>query len=136
MKIFTCTCLLVIGVATNAQDVDTAMMSRIRDEAFNHSRVAEFARQLTDVAGPRLTNSPGYFRAADYVVKALKEMKLDKANKESWGYFGKGWSNDQTVFSLKAPYTENIIAYPIAWTKSTTGPTKRVQVIISVDFFC
>src|SRR6478609_7799310 len=118
IKIFTGISLLAVSISTSAQNVDTTIMRRIRDEALNHSRVAEFAHQLTDVAGPRLTNSPGYFRAADYAVKALKDMKLDKANKESWGYFGKGWSNDKTVFSLKLPYTENFIAYPVAWTKS------------------
>ncbi len=121
---------LLFTITLIAQDPDTVMMSRIRDQALNHSMVQEFAHQLTDVAGPRLTNSPGYIRATDYAVRAFKEMKLDKANKESWGYFGKGWANDKTIFSLKIPYHENIIAYPVAWTKGTNGPAKQVQVIL------
>ncbi|HSB93142.1 MAG TPA: M20/M25/M40 family metallo-hydrolase [Flavitalea sp.] len=129
-KISVVICLLLLPLMSSAQSVDTAVMAHIRDQAFNHSMVAEFAHQLTDIAGPRLTNSPGYFRATDYAVKALGQMKLNKATKESWGYFGKGWSNEKTVLTLKVPYTENIIAYPVAWTKGTTGPAKTVQVIL------
>ena len=33
--------------------------------------------QLTDVYGPRLTNSPGFFAAADWVVKQLKEWGIE-----------------------------------------------------------
>ena len=47
-----------IMAAQNAERVDTAVGSRIRDEGFNRSQVMETASRLTDVYGPRLTNSP------------------------------------------------------------------------------
>src|SRR6478735_6149787 len=129
-KIISPILFLFSGFVSSAQDVDTSMMSKIRDEALNHSMVAQYAHQLTDMAGPRLTNSPGYFRATEYIVKAFKEIKLDKSTTESWGYFGKGWSNEQATVLLKTPYFEDLIAYPVAWTKSTSGALKQVQVIM------
>jgi carboxypeptidase Q len=122
--------LLVAFISSNAQQADSSMIAKIREEAFTHSRVGEFAHQLTDVAGPRLTNSPGYSRAADYVVRTLNDLKFDKAFKESWGYFGKGWSNDKTTLAMVAPYHEDLIAYPVAWTRGTAGPAKKVKVLL------
>ena len=40
------------------EPVDYGMVSLIRDEAYNNSKVMETLAQLTDVLGPRLTGSP------------------------------------------------------------------------------
>ena len=47
---------------------------------------------LTDVNGPRLTNSKGYRAAGDWAVKRLKEYGLANVHLEKWGPFGKGWN--------------------------------------------
>src|ERR1700749_4474651 len=77
-----------------AQDekTDVAMIARIREEGLQHSQVAVIAHQITDVAGPRLTNSPGFHRAADWIVQTLGQLGLSGAKKEAWGEFGYGWS--------------------------------------------
>jgi hypothetical protein len=36
------------------------MMQKIKAEEKDHSQIAMIAHNLTDVCGPRLTNSPGY----------------------------------------------------------------------------
>ena len=44
---------------------------RIKDEALNRSQVMETLSYLTDVHGPRLTNSPNMRAAADWAKKRL-----------------------------------------------------------------
>ena len=53
---------------------------------------------LTDMYGPRLTNSPQMRAAADWAVKKLNEWGLANVKQEPWGSeFGRGWSNERTV---------------------------------------
>src|ERR1035438_5697378 len=44
--------------------VDLGIVDRVKAEAFEHSKVMETLRNLTDVRGPRLTGSPGFEDAA------------------------------------------------------------------------
>jgi hypothetical protein len=97
------------------------MMQKIRTEGMEHSQVPFIAHYLTDVSGPRLTNSPGYFNAANWIVSTLKQWGLKNAALEPWGEFGKGWSNTASYVALKTPYYQQLIAYPKAWTASTGG---------------
>src|SRR5215469_14245871 len=46
---------------------DLAAVYQIKDEGFNHSQVMEIMSYLTDVYGPRLTNSPNIKQAAECV---------------------------------------------------------------------
>ena len=103
------------------EKVDTEMVNKIRDEALNHSQVAMIAHYLTDVAGPRLTNSPGYRRAANWCVSEFKSWGLTSAATEPWGEFGKGWEIQKCYVALSAPYYQSFIAYPFAWSAGTNG---------------
>jgi len=120
----------VTAIAMAQETVDMAMMQKIRDEEKNNSQIAMIAHQLTDVCGPRLTNSPGYNRALDWVTETCKKWGLQNAGREAWGQFGKGWSNEQNTLALKLPYYENIIAYPVPWCKSTVKTVKAELVMV------
>lgn len=109
---------------------DPAVVSKIEDQAFNHSQVMDIAFYLTEVSGPRLTNSPGYFRAAEWVKTTLTKWGLSKAALEPWGDFGSGWELDKSYLALKAPYYQPIMAYPKAWTASTNGPVTGDVVLV------
>ena len=74
------------------------------------------AHNITDVCGPRLTNSPGYNRALDWITQTLKQWGLENAGREAWGEFGRGWSTEESYLAMKQPYYQPIIAYPVAWT--------------------
>lgn len=113
------------------EKVDLAMMQEIKDEEKNNSQVAMIAHHLTDVCGPRLTNSPGYNRALDWVTKTLSSWGVQNAKREAWGEFGKGWSTETSYMAMKLPYYESIIAYPVAWTKGT--PSAITADVIMVD---
>ena len=96
-------------------------VSKIRKEGLQNSKVMEIAFQLTDVSGPRLTNSPGYFRAANWAKNELTKMGLVNAAIEPWGDFGTGWEQTRCYIAMTAPYYTPMIAIPRAWTGSTPG---------------
>lgn len=125
--------MLFIALSAFAQQekVDTAIISKIKNEAFNNSGVMNIAFHLTDVSGPRLTNSPGFYRAANYAIEQLKKWGVDKATFEEWGNFGRGWEVKQNYLAMTMPYYKSIIAYPKTWTKSTNGLITAEVILIN-----
>ncbi len=95
--------------------------TKIRKEGLENSKVMDIAFHLTDVSGPRLTNSPGYFRAANWAKAELTKMGLVNATLEPWGDFGMGWEQTRCYVAMTAPYYTPMIAIPRAWTGSTPG---------------
>jgi hypothetical protein len=103
------------------EKVDLEAIYRIKQEAFQNSKVMDHLFQLTDVNGPRLAGSPEYKRSADWAVKTMKDWGIDGARLEKWGTFGKGWSNQKYVATMVEPTYTPLIGFPLAWTKSTDG---------------
>jgi hypothetical protein len=104
----------------NTESVNWEMMSRIRNEGFRNSKVMEIEGQLTDVIGPRLTGSPNLKRANEWTRDQFTEWGLVNSHLESFA-FGRGWSNDYTEVRMVAPQASPLLAYPKAWTVSTSG---------------
>ena len=90
----------VIQFASAQETVDLPMMQKIKDEEKNNSQIAMIAHNLIDVCGPRLTNSPGYRRALDWVTEICNKWGLQNAGREAWGEFGKGWSNEKSALEI------------------------------------
>lgn len=63
------------------EPVDLAAIQQLRSEERNHSKVMDTLFYLTDVNGPRLTNSPNFFAAADWIMRELTSEAID-ARKE------------------------------------------------------
>ncbi|RZL34614.1 MAG: peptidase M28, partial [Pedobacter sp.] len=117
-----------------AQDApDAATVQKIRKAGLENSKVMDIAFNLTDVSGPRLSNSPGLKRAQEWAVKQLTEWGLKNAHLESWGNFGKGWQVDKYYAATTTPFYHPIIASPKAWTPGTNGPIKSEVVLIKAD---
>lgn len=102
--------------------VDLNAVQRIRTEALENSRVMEYAFYLTDVHGPRVTNSPGFHAAADWTVKKLEELGFVNVKKEKWGPFGRGWSYSRFAAHIVSPVYQPLIGFPFAWAPGTNGP--------------
>jgi len=117
--------LLVVAViplraqAPSAADLNA--IQQIKDESFNHSQVMDIMSYLTDVYGPRLTNSPNIKHAADWTMGKMKEWQLANVHLEPWGPFGKGWSNERFSLQVISPRPFPLIAYAKAWTPGTNG---------------
>ena len=128
--------LLTAGISLSlaAQEVvDPAAVQKIREEGLNHSQVMKTAFYLTDVAGPRLSGSPGLKNAQNWAVKQLQSYGLVNAKLEPWGKFGKGWQVNKNYAAITVPYYHAIIAIPKAWTSSTKGAIKSDVVLLKVD---
>jgi hypothetical protein len=108
-----------------AQIENADATSKIRNEGLNHSGVMNFAWHLTDGSGARLTNSPGFFRAANWAKDEMIKMGLQNVALEPWGEFGQGWEQTKCYVAMTSPYYFPIIAIPRAWTGSTSG--KKVK---------
>ncbi len=117
-------------IADEAVDLD--VVHRIRQEALQNSKVMEHLFYLTDVSGPRLTNSPGFFSAADWVVKQLGEWGIS-AHQEKWGPFGRGWTYSRFSAHIVEPQSVPLIGAPLAYTPGTNGPVTADAVIVAIN---
>src|SRR5260370_41358058 len=75
---------------------------------------------LTEGHGPRLTNSPGYREAGEWVMKRLKEYGLTNVHEEPWS-FGRGWTYPHYAGHMGEPQYSPLIGFPLAWTPGTNG---------------
>src|SRR6266849_780558 len=113
--------LLVLIQVRAEERVDLDAIHKIKAEAFQNSKVMDHLFYLTDVYGPRLTNSPGFFAAADWAVKQLGEWSIG-AHQEKWGPFGRGWTYSRFSAHLIEPQYAPLIGFPLAWSPGTNGP--------------
>jgi len=124
-------CFLLLPVFVfGQQPVNMEMMEKLKKEEKEHSQIPFIAHNLTDVVGPRLTNSPGYKRAVEWTVKIMKEWGLQNAGPEAWGEFGKGWSTEESYVAMKKPYYQPMIGYPVAWTGSTNNAVSAKVILL------
>ena len=125
--------MLPVILLAQEEKVDTSMVRKIRNEEMNNSQVAMIAHYLTDVSGARLTNSPGYRRAANWCVSEFKKWGLVNAVTEPWGEFGKGWEIQKCYVALSSPYYQSFIAYPFAWSAGTNGLLSATVIGVAQD---
>lgn len=107
-------------------------ISKIRKEGLSNSKVMDIAFHLTDVSGPRLTNSPGFARAANWAKDEMIKMGLVNVSLEPWGEFGKGWEQNRCYLAVTAPYYFPVVAIPRAWTGSTPGKKMMSSEVILI----
>ncbi len=98
-----------------------ADIDKIRDEGMNRSQIMQTLSYLTDVIGPRLTNSPNMKRANEWTRDTMAKWGMQNAKLEAWGPFGRGWSLKSFQAQVIDPQAIAVIAYPKAWSPSTKG---------------
>src|SRR5687767_12976249 len=114
--------------------IDYDAIYKIKDEGFQRSRVMEILSWLTDVYGPRLTNSPGFRKAGDWAVREMSGWGLARVTLEPFGPFGRGWSNEKFYAVATTPGGSfPIIGYPQAWTPGTNGVVSGEVVHAVID---
>jgi carboxypeptidase Q len=112
---------------------DLEVVSRIKQEGFNNSKVMQLLFELTDVNGPRLTGSAGMKKAESWAKQTLEGWGLSNVAIEPWGTFGKGWETEKCYVAMTAPYYQQLIAVPRAWTPGTNGLIKANVAILRVE---
>ena len=126
---FTGALLLPPFLARSEEPVDFSVIHRIKAEAFENSKVMDHVFYLTDVHGPRLTNSPGYVAAGEWVMKRLKEYGLTNVREEPWGPFGKSWTYTRFSAHMIEPQYAPLIGFPMAWSPGTQGPVQGEAIL-------
>ncbi|MDB5201166.1 MAG: family metallo-hydrolase [Ferruginibacter sp.] len=126
--------MLLVPGAIYAQDaVDASAMEKIRKEGLQNSKVMDIAFHLTDVSGPRLTNSPGFFAAANWAKNELQKWGFSNTVLEPWGEFGKGWELKKSYVAMTSPYYRPLIAFPKTWTSGTGQKSAEIIVVKAAD---
>lgn len=126
--------LILLPLLLPAEEkLDLNAIYRIKEEAFQRSKVMDYLFYLTDVNGPRLAGSPGYKKAAEWVVKTLQEAGLENVHLEKWGPFGKGWQNEKFYAAMAEPSYGPLIGFPQAWSGSTDGLVTAEPVIVNIQ---
>jgi carboxypeptidase Q len=115
------------------EKVDLEIISKIRYEGFHNSKIMEIASGLMDGIGPRLTGSPNVKRANEWTRDQLTAFGLSNAHLESWGPFGRGWSNEYVNVRMTSPDTAPLIAYAKAWTPGTNGAVKAKCIRVKIE---
>ncbi len=103
------------------ETIDYATNARIRKEAREHSQLMRTMHFLTDVYGPRLTGSPNYKAAADWVVKQMTEWGFENVHLEPWDFGHPGWMNERFSGFMISPTKDSLVGEVLAWTPSTRG---------------
>jgi hypothetical protein len=111
---------------------DLDAVARIKDEGLQRSQVMDTLWYLTDVHGPRLTNSPAIRAASTWAQGRLREWGLANVREEKWGPFGRGWTNERITANVLAPQPFPLIAAPRAWTPGTSGPVTADVVVTAI----
>jgi hypothetical protein len=123
--------LLFPAIVAAQERIDMTAIARIRAEGFERSQVMETASWLTDVYGPRLTNSPIAREAGKWAVQQMKTWGLTDPRLE-WFPFGRGWVNERNVAQVVAPTPYVVHVFPGAWTVGTTGPVTSELAIVEL----
>ncbi len=123
--------LLPAFLFAQTENIDQNVMSKIRTEGLQNSKVMEIAFQLTDANGPRVTASPGFMKAATYAKNQLTQWGLSNAAIDSWGDFGKGWELEKSYVAITSPWYKSLSAYPKTWTAGTNGSRSAEVILIS-----
>ena len=100
--------------------IDQEMVAQIRSEGFDNSHIMEIFNHLTNVIGPRLTNSPGYYESVEWTRDKMVEWDFEEVHLEPWE-FGRGWSLDKFSIEMLEPRYMPMIGYPRGWSASTNG---------------
>lgn len=114
--------LLSFSFSIHSQESKTTdVVDIIKKHGIDKSNVMEIANWITDFNGPRLTGSPGLDNATKWVVEELTSWGMKNVHLQKWGPFGRGWEMTHFEMHAKSPNYWPIIAYPKAWSPSTSG---------------
>lgn len=123
--------VLPIFVLAQTENIDQAVMAKIRNEGLHNSKVMDIAFQITEMSGPRVTNSAGFMSAANYAKNQFTQWGLVNSRLDPWGDFGKGWDLKKSYVAILSPWYRSLIAYPKAWSSGTNGPQTGGVLLIS-----
>jgi len=110
---------------------DDPVIRAMWTEGMERSQVARLAQVLTDSIGPRLSGSPGFMAAADWLLSTYESWGVS-ARREEYGTW-RGWDGGPLHVDLIAPRVQTLNAHWLAWSPGTNGPVE-LDVVVVPDF--
>ncbi len=120
--------ILAAGTAS-AQTFSTTdpVLQRIWTLGMDSSQTYQLTQTFFDSIGPRLTGSPGYKSASDWVVATYQKWGIS-ARQEQYGTW-RGWRRGPAHIDLVAPRMRTLEGTMLAWSAGTGGRPVRGDVI-------
>jgi hypothetical protein len=100
---------------------DSIVLDKIKNTAKDNSAIKEIITNFSDINGPRLLGTINYHKSAKWAKQKLKEFGADTSYFESFDKQYRGWNVKSFNIEMIQPNYMHIIAYPLAYTKSTKG---------------
>ena len=122
--------LMIVASAYAEEPLDTDVIARIKEEAYQHSQAMDTLSYLTDVYGPRLGGSPAYYEAANWAKSRLESWGVENVHFDSYRDDLRGWEIKSYSVEMIAPRYMNITALPEAWTAGTDGEIVGEPIIV------
>jgi carboxypeptidase Q len=123
---------IFVQFSFSQETVDGKILAQIRTEGFQNSQIMETLGYVTDVFGPRLTNSPGERAAQKWVQGKMTSWGLQNVRLEAWGNFGKGWNAERFSVEMLEPQYDRLHAYPLAWAPGTKGAVSGNPIVVEL----
>ncbi len=103
------------------------VLERIWEQGMDNSLTYPLAQALLDSIGPRLTGTPGFFAAVDWVLNRYEEWGIE-ARREQYGTWN-GWERGITHMDLLTPRVRTLEATMLAWSPPTDGWVRGPAVV-------
>ena len=120
------------ALSLGTETTDIPMTLKFREEGLRRSQVMAIAWSMTDLLGPRLSNSPGYAAACRWAVGKFTQYGI-QAELQEYGKVGSGWENEYTSVHMHEPRYMPFIAYTKPYSRSTAGKVIGEAVLINTD---
>lgn len=111
---------------------DDPVLKRLWTLGMDSSMTEPLAQVLLDSIGPRLTGSPGYAAASDWVVAQYKKWGID-ARRDVYGTW-RGWRRGLSHIDLVGPRKRSLEGTMLAWSPGTKGKPVTAEAIVLPKF--
>ena len=111
---------------------DDPVIKRIWSVGMDSSMTERLAQVLFDSIGPRLTGSPGFASASDWVVSQYKAWGID-ARRDAYGTW-RGWRRGLSHVDLVGPRVRSLEGTMLAWSPGAKGKSVTAEAILLPKF--
>ena len=126
------TALAALPATTSAQTFRSAdpVIRKMWTIGMEQSKTEALAQVLVDSIGPRLSGSPGFAAAVDWIENQYKSFGIP-VKRENYGTW-RGWRQGTVHMEMTAPRVQNLEVELLAWSPPTpkNGPVEGEVVII------
>lgn len=110
---------------------DDPIIQRMWQEGMEDgSQIFDLAQALLDSIGPRLTGSPGFAAAGDWILSKYAAWGID-AEKQEYGTW-RGWERGYSHIDLISPRVRTLSGMMMAWSPGTDGPVEADVLMLPV----